>query len=90
MAYELRDGQGSLFRNERKDRENSPDYTGTIKVNGQEFYMSAWLKEGNGKKFFSISLKPKDAPQRSQGNQSSGRQEPQQSFERDIDDDVPW
>lgn len=90
MAYELKDGQGSLFKNDRKERENHPDYTGTIKINGQEFYLSAWLKDGSKGKFFSMSAKPKDAPrqERSQGGPQRRQMEPE--FSRDLDDDIPW
>ena len=36
MAYELRDGSGSLFRNEKKQEgERTPDYRGDAMVNGK-------------------------------------------------------
>lgn len=60
MAYELRDGQGSLFKNERKEAEKHPDYTGSVKIDGREFWLSAWIKDGAKGKFMSLALKPKD------------------------------
>jgi hypothetical protein len=63
MAYEQRDNGGSLFKNDRKESEKHPDYKGTAKINGQDFWMNAWLKEKNGKKFFSFSFNAKDARQ---------------------------
>jgi hypothetical protein len=31
-----------------------------VNVNGEDFYLNAWLKESKaGKKFFSLSVKPK-------------------------------
>lgn len=52
--------RGALFKNERKEKETHSDYNGTINVNGEDFYLNAWLKESKaGKKFFSLSVKAK-------------------------------
>ena len=61
MAYEQRDNSGSLFKNDRKETANHPDYKGTAMVGGVEMWMSAWIKESaNGTKFMSFSFQPKD------------------------------
>lgn len=62
MAYEMKPGQFSLFKNEKKEKETQPDYTGNgMDTNGTECWISAWVKRPDGKKpFFSISIKPKD------------------------------
>lgn len=51
---------GVLFKNDRKESEKHPDYTGKINVNGEEFWLSAWIKTGQRGKFMSLSVKPKD------------------------------
>jgi uncharacterized protein (DUF736 family) len=52
--------RGTLYRNENKKEENHPDYSGSLNVGGKEFWLSGWVKESkNGKKFFSLSIKPK-------------------------------
>lgn len=87
MSYVQKEGQGSLFRNDKSGNESRPDYRGSITVNGVEYELAAWIKEGNKGKFMSISAKPKqDRPQ-----QESRRQPPKPAsgFD-DMDDDIPF
>lgn len=85
MAYEQRDNSGSLFKNDKKESDNHPDYNGSAMVNGAEVWMSAWLKTAsNGKKFMSFSFKPKD-----QAAKPVAKSAPKQA-EPDFDDDMPF
>ena len=53
--------RGSLFKNDKKTTEQMPDYKGQINVNGEEFWLNAWLKTSKqGTKFMSLSISPKD------------------------------
>jgi len=57
MAYEMKEGAGSLFKNTRKISESHPDFTGSIMINGKEHWLSAWVKESpKAGKFFSVSV----------------------------------
>lgn len=57
MAYEQRDNSGSLFKNDRKQTEKHPDYTGSIRIKGTDFHLAAWLKQSKtGKKYMSVSI----------------------------------
>jgi len=63
MAQYDNEKRGALFQNEKRDKPNSPNYTGTIAINGEEFWLSAWVKESkSGKRFLSLSASPKEAP----------------------------
>jgi len=62
MAYELKPGQGSIFKNDKKTEEKHPDYKGTIMTpDGIECWVSMWVKRTEGKApFFSVSVQKKD------------------------------
>ena len=62
MAFEQKDNSGSLFRNDKRERDSQPSHTGTALIEGREYRVSAWVKTAkNDSKFFSLSFTPKDA-----------------------------
>ncbi len=56
MAYQLKDGNGSLFNNDRKEKDTHPDLAGSIMLNGKEYWLSGWKKQGSKGEFISIAL----------------------------------
>lgn len=81
MAEYDNTNRGALFKNTKKESDNHPDYNGNINVDGTEFWLSAWIKEGKSGKFMSLSIKPKDAkPAKPQGKKP----------QKDDFEDVPF
>jgi len=66
MAYVLREGQGSLFKNDNRTSDNHPNARGEILIGGVLYEISAWTKEGSKGKFQSLSAKPKQERRREQ------------------------
>jgi hypothetical protein len=60
MAYEKKDMSGSLFKNDRREKDTHPHATGTAIIDGVEYWVSAWTKDGAKGKFQSLSFKRKD------------------------------
>ena len=58
MAYEKKEGDISIFKNETAN-DKAPAYKGTAFINGMDFNVSLWVKEGNKGKFFSGRIEPK-------------------------------
>lgn len=54
------DNSGSLGKNERKEKDTHPSHTGRCTIDGKEYWISAWVREGNNGRFFSLAFKPKE------------------------------
>ncbi|RAU21101.1 hypothetical protein CU669_15215 [Paramagnetospirillum kuznetsovii] len=73
--------RGTLGKNKRREKDSHPAYTGSINVDGVEYWLSGWVKEKNDEKFFSLSIKPKDA--------APAKAAPKQA-PADLDDEIPF
>lgn len=61
MAYEMRDGEGSLFRNDRAGKDTDPTHKGQAKIDGRDYWVNAWVNETeDGQKYFKLKFNPKD------------------------------
>ncbi len=89
--YELKDDRGNLFVNKKKKNQDSPDWSGKIKLNGQEFYLSAWEKKTKtGDTFFSVSL-GKMVPAQPTGHSiDKGNAFAPADKKDNMDDDIPF
>jgi hypothetical protein len=48
-------GKGFLARNDRREKPSHPEFTGKLSIHGREYRLAAWVREKDGKKFFSIA-----------------------------------
>jgi hypothetical protein len=77
--------RGSIWKNDKKETDNHPDFTGTLNVDGIEFWVSAWKrKEGADPKApalsFTVRMK-EDKPQQ--------QKQPSKTAD-DFEDDIPY
>ena len=61
MAYEQRDMNGSLFKNQnQRPDKNDANATGSALIDGVEYWVNAWTKrKADGTVWQSLSFKPK-------------------------------
>ena len=85
-SYEQKDMTGSLFRNDKRESDHHPEVTGSILIEGKAYWLSGWVRESaQGKKYFSLAAKPKDAPK----DAPRQRQESARPTD-DLDDSIPF
>lgn len=76
--------RGSLFKNDKKTEEKHPDMSGSINIDGVEYWISGWKKRSKADVgFISLSVRHKE-----QTRQSS--QPTQKAKADDFEDDLPF
>ena len=84
MGFEQRDNTGTLFKNDDREKDTHPHAKGTALIDGVEYWVSAWTKEGKNGKFQSLAFKAKD-------KQEAKKPEKQPTREPGEDDsDLPF
>lgn len=77
--------RGSLFKNEKKTEDRHPDMSGSINIEGVDYWISSWTKVSKaGTKFLSLSVRPK------QEQSKPAPKAPAKPAKPDLDDDIPW
>lgn len=78
--------KGALFKNDKEGgNPNWPDYRGSINIDGKEFWLDCWIKEIKkgekaGRKFLSLSAKPKMARDHQGGSRNPPAQDADEPF----------
>ena len=94
MSYD-NTNSGMLSRNEKKEKDTHPDFKGSVNVEGREYWLSAWVKEGKpggkmeGRKYFSLSVTPKDDGMTVKLNMENPMKVPAPKGFDQLDDDIP-
>lgn len=82
---------GALFKNTRATTEKHPTHTGSINVEGVEYWLSAWVrtKKNSDEKFFSLALTKKE---RQPTSENKSKREPAEGGGKSdwVDDDIPF
>ena len=85
MAYEIKENSGSLFRNEKREKDSHPQARGSARINGVDYWVSAWVKKTKtGDKWQSLSFTPKEDQPRQPVKEAIA------SLPDDLDDEIPF
>jgi hypothetical protein len=86
--------RGSIWKNKKKEKDTHPDFTGSLNVNGVEFWVNAWKRKDDAKPdapSLSFTIRPKDG----QPQQESAPRRPDpistgRPRNADMNDDIPF
>ena len=88
MAFEAKDNEGSLFKNDKATHEKSPQAKGSALIDGVAFWVSAWTNiDKNGNRYQKLKFERKEQTQAQPRQQSytearGGREE--------LSDEIPF
>jgi uncharacterized protein (DUF736 family) len=57
MTYVPKPSTGSLFKNDRKEKDNQPDYKGSLTLpDGSTLQLGGWISQGQKGKYLSLKI----------------------------------
>lgn len=77
---------GVLFKNDKDGNEKRPDYKGSAEIEGVQYWVSAWIRDGAKGKFMSMKYEAKEK----QPSQQSQAPKPAPVDEFDDGLDIPF
>ena len=89
MAFEQRDNSGSVFINDRKEKDSHPDRSGSAMIDGVEYWVSGWLKTSAKGPFLSLAFKKKEKQQASPPPRSKTTPANMNAGD-DMNDEIPF
>lgn len=91
MPYD-NDMSGVLFRAKEKKSDRSPEYSGSCEIDGEEYWISAWVKESkkDGSKFFSLAFSPKEQRAEERRRPAKRGNDRRQSADEGSGGDIPF
>ena len=87
--------RGSIWKNEKKETDKHPDFTGSLNVDGRDYWVSAWKRKPDASDrapALSFSVKPKDGKPQEQSVAASApaRRGSMKDAMDDMDDSIPF
>jgi len=89
MAYQIREGQGSLFPADKRGNDKAPDYSGKVRIGGTLYRLAGWKRTtADHKAWLSLAIEPDQrATGAAQARTAASASVP---AEPDFDDDIPF
>ena len=87
MTEYSNENKGAIWGNKKKTTDNHPDYTGSLNVDGVEYWVSGWKRKPSAKPnahAMSIAITPKEGAANSFKKEQSAPAQSQDDFDMDI------
>lgn len=86
MSQHDNTNRGAIWKNKKKEKDTHPDFTGSLNVDGVEYWVNAWKRKddapGNAPAL-SFSVRPKEDHQ-------NERPKPRVASRAELDDEIPF
>jgi hypothetical protein len=70
--YQHKENTGTMFRNDKREKDSEPEYKGSANIDGRDYWVSSWINETKaGVKYMKFSFTPMEKKQQSSSRQSS-------------------
>lgn len=89
MAYQQKDMEGSLFKNDKREKDTHPHMQGSCTIDGVKYWISAWTNDGDKGRWQGLKFKraeaapqqPREEPRKGGSSRIAGQ---------DLEDDIPF
>jgi len=81
MAYEHKPNTGSIFKNDKREKDGDPHGRGEALIDGVAYWVKAWTNDGAKGKWQKLTFQAKE---------ERAAKTAQTSYDRDIDDEIPF
>jgi hypothetical protein len=91
MAYD-NTNRGSIWKNKKKERDTHPDFTGSINVEGVEYWVNAWRRKEDANPSapaMTFTVRPKETKADHQNERPAVRKS-SADMGREMDDEIPF
>tara|TARA_R110000824_G_scaffold39383_1_gene119209 strand:+ start:874 stop:1170 length:297 start_codon:yes stop_codon:yes gene_type:complete len=78
MAYQQKPNSGSLWKNDKREKDTHPEYKGSALIDGVEYWVSAWVNEtqADKAKYFGMKFEAKEQQNQADPNAAGGNTDP--------------
>lgn len=83
---DLKTNEGLIFRNQ-SENEKAPQFSGRIDVEGEQYEIALWVREGAKGKFYSAKISEPYQPKAKAKGKSSGSLTPKPKPKRESEDE---
>ena len=91
MPYKHKPNSGSIFRNDKRDKETSPHMRGDALIDGVEYWVAAWTNtKADGERYQGLKFSRKDEQRQARPVQQPIAQPNQSPLDGPFNDEIPF
>lgn len=92
MAYD-NTNRGSIWKNKKKEKDTHPDFTGSLNVDGTEYWVNAWRRKDDASPdapALTFTVRPKEQKAERPSNAPAQQPRVARKASDELDDSIPF